>query len=104
MGPYPYIFIDFPFGYLNIDLAPFIDCVCYVKTPLDVALSRQILRDYTQKESQPILKWLKTYLSFARPIMLDHEQAVSRDADIILDGMLPVENQVSILIDYIKKT
>lgn len=100
---YPFILIDFPFGYKNKILKPYIDKVIYVKTPLDVCLARQILRDYQDKSSEQIMAWLKTYLTFARPIFIDHEQFVSSDADLILDGTLPLTNKIKLVLNLIKK-
>lgn len=100
---YPFILIDFPFGYKNKILKPYIGKVIYVKTPLDVCLARQILRDYQDKSSKQIMAWLKSYLTFARPIFIDHEQFVSSDSDLIVDGTLPLTDKVSLVLNSIEK-
>lgn len=98
---YHYILIDFPFGYKNKILKPYIDKVVYVKTPLDVCLARQIMRDYSDKSTAEIITWVKTYLDFARPIFVDHNNFVSEDADLIIDGLLPLEKKVRLVKELI---
>ncbi|MFC6177646.1 adenylylsulfate kinase [Companilactobacillus huachuanensis] len=99
----PFILIDFPFGYENGILAPYIDRVVYIKTPLDICLARQIIRDYQNKTTEEIMEWLKTYITFARPIFLDHENFISNSADLIIDGTLPLADKVNLSLNLIKK-
>ncbi|WP_143461500.1 AAA family ATPase [Levilactobacillus enshiensis] len=94
-GQYATVIVDFPFGREHQRLAPYIDTVIYVKTPLDVCFARQLLRDYQQQSAQDILKWARTYLDFARPIFVDHEQVVGATADMIVDGTLTVSQEVA---------
>lgn len=98
---YPFILIDFPFGYKNKTLAPFIDKVIYIKTPLDICLARQAIRDYRDKSTAEIMLWMKTYLDFARPIFVDHEKFVSNDADLVIDGTLPLNEKSNLILKSI---
>lgn len=93
---YQVILVDFPFGYQHEVLAKYIDKVIYLKTPLDVTFARQILRDYSDKSAIDIRDWASKYLTFARPIFLSHEALVSSNADLLLDGLLPLSEQVRI--------
>ncbi|OIM48336.1 hypothetical protein ATX78_10595, partial [Oenococcus oeni] len=72
----------------------------YIKTPLDLLLARQILRDYSTSKLTDILDWLKTYIRIARPIFLANEQFVSSSADLILDGSSSLPSKV----DFVLKT
>lgn len=47
--PLDYIIMDYPFGRQNSTIAPFIDLSVFVDVPLDVALARRIIRDYTDR-------------------------------------------------------
>ena len=98
-GHFKYILIDFPFGYKHQILKPYIDTLIYLQTPLDVCLGRQILRDYQDKTAAEIRNWIKTYLDFARPIFIDHKQYISQDADLILDGLLPLSDKVKLVLN-----
>ncbi|MDV7686767.1 nucleoside/nucleotide kinase family protein [Oenococcus oeni] len=83
---FDYVLVDFPFGNRHNSLASLINLTVYIKTPLDLLLARQILRDYSTSELTDILDWLKTYIRIARSIFLANEQFVSSSADLILDG------------------
>ncbi|KDE87812.1 hypothetical protein EL27_05770 [Oenococcus oeni] len=83
---FDYVLVDFPFGNRHNSLASLINLTVYIKTPLDLLLARQILRDYSTSELTDILDWLKTYIIIARSIFLANEQFVSSSADLILDG------------------
>lgn len=91
---YDIILVDFPFGYEHDVLNPFIDKVIYLKTPLDVAFARQIIRDYSDKNKESILDWANIYLNYARPIFVEHEKFVSSSADYLLDRMISLEEQI----------
>ena len=86
------IILDFPFGRRHPRFADIIDLDVFIDTPLDVAMARRILRDYSrdgQKPSDEVLKdlldELAHYLAKARYPFLDACKA--RDAsDLILDG------------------
>ena len=99
----PIILIDFPFGYTHQVLAPYIEWAIYVKTPLDICLARQILRDYSNNPAEEIRQYLQTYLTFIRPIIVDHEAFVSAHVDFLVDGTLAIEQQVAIVLESIKK-
>lgn len=91
---YDHIFIDFPFGYEHDVLAPFIDTVLYMKTPLDVTLARQVLRDYTNKSKEDIIEWLDIYLNYARRLFVMHETMIAPSADYLLDGTKDIKSQI----------
>lgn len=93
-GDYQFVFLDFPFGYENSVLKPYIDTVIYVRTPLDVTFARQIVRDYSDKDSKDIINWAKTYLDYARPIFIEHDKFVATNADYILDGTATLTKQI----------
>jgi len=50
--PYEYIILDYPFGYLNDCVGKLIDMTVFIDTPLDVALARRIIRDYTSRNTK----------------------------------------------------
>lgn len=90
----PLIFIDFPFGNRHPVLKSYINKTFYIKTPLDIAFARQIIRDYSKKSTEDIVNWAKKYIEFARPIFIDHENYISQSADIVLDGTLSIEENI----------
>ncbi len=82
------IILDYPLGRRHPQFADIIDLAVFIDTPLDVALARRILRDYSD-ENQEALENLRSelthYLAKARHPYLDtcKDKEVS---DLILDG------------------
>ncbi|MDF7639890.1 adenylylsulfate kinase [Lactobacillus sp. ESL0791] len=93
-GTVPLILVDFPFGYQHQILRPLIDRVVYLKTPLDVAFARQIIRDDADKSVEEIISWAKTYLRIARPYFVANQEYIAENADLVLDGTLPLAEMV----------
>lgn len=60
-----YILLDYPFTYMNSGMKSFIDFAIY--TPLDVAMARRLLRDYSSNQDIiNVQKELKYYLNHGR--------------------------------------
>ena len=82
------IILDYPFGRRHPRFADIIDLAVFINTPLDIALARRILRDYSvenQEVLENLLSELNHYLAKARYPYLDtyKDKEVS---DLILDG------------------
>lgn len=90
----PVILIDFPFGYQHNRLRPYINKAVYIKTPLDITFARLLVRDYQEKTTEEIIQWSKDYLTIVRPIFKTHEQYISSTVDLLLDGELPLNQQI----------
>lgn len=100
---FDYIILDYPFSYNHKQIAGFIDLSIYIDTPLDIALVRRILRDYTvQGRIDDILKELDAYLHI-RNVRNAYRfsQIVNKDADLIVDGSLEADEIVNIIIKKI---
>jgi len=98
--PLDYIILDYPFGYLNEFVGKLIDITVYIDTPLDVALARRIIRDYTSRsqksdfgladieelslaELDGELRW---YLTNSRPIYAKMPEMHKPVSDLVVDG------------------
>ncbi len=92
MGQTEYILLDYPFSYKNKSIAPYIDISVYIDTPLDVALVRRILRDMPYAPGDQIREYILDYIKYERPLyqlMIDN---IMPDSDIVVDGLLPVND------------
>ncbi|WP_125768448.1 nucleoside/nucleotide kinase family protein [Lapidilactobacillus wuchangensis] len=98
-GQYETLLLDFPFGNRHPDLAPLIDLTVYNQVPLDIRLARQLRRD---SESE-MLAIVTAYLSTARPLFIANEQFVLATADLVLDGMRPLNERVTLIIKQLKQ-
>ena len=92
------IILDYPFGRRHPRFADIIDLDVFIDTPLDVAMARRILRDYSgdsQKSSEEALEHLRGelthYLAKARHPYLDTDKG-KEVSDLILDGWRSLED------------
>ncbi|MBX3014982.1 MAG: hypothetical protein KF832_25900 [Caldilineaceae bacterium] len=95
IAPQPLIFLDAAFGRANATLAPYINWLVYIDTPLDVAMARRIQRDYFGNDQadpvstlQAIQGMTANYLTWARAAYVALEQQVKPQSDLVLDGTL----------------
>ena len=97
-----YIVLDYPFGYKHEQIAGFIDLSVYIDTPLDIALARRILRDYSpQGKTDSILKDLDAYLH--KRNAYHYAQTVHTDADLTVDGSLKTGDIADIIVKKVKE-
>ena len=96
-GKSRWIILDFPFGRRHPCFRDVIDLTVFIDTPLDVAMARRILRDYTtnrNESSEDTLNRLHTdlshYLERARYPYLDTYKHKA-DSDLVLDGWRSVD-------------
>ena len=96
-GALAHLVLDYPFGRDHPRLRDLIDLSVFIDTPLDVAMARRILRDFTPESgasATEVLSRLREelphYLEKARYPFLDH--ARHKDAsDLVLDGWRSLE-------------
>ena len=112
---YDYIILDYPFGYLNDCVGKYIDCSIFIDTPLDLALVRRIIRDYTSRPQDSSFglsdveevslsaldKELRFYLGYSRPT---YERMIVTNkpaSDLIVDGTKTPDEIVDSIVDFI---
>ena len=100
--PPKYILMDYPFSYLNDQLKNVIDLSFYIETPLDIAMARRLIRDYSDKVSFEIHNDLNHYLKYGRNAYLEMENTIKQNADSIVDGSLPVSEIVEAVLRELK--
>lgn len=95
------IVFDSPMGKLHSQTGKYIDLWIHLTVPLDVALIRRTLRDckMTDITKEELLENLDYYLKSARPLFFD--EIYKQKADLIVDGTLPLQTQVSTVMNRI---
>lgn len=94
-----YIFLDYPFAYRQQQMRKFIDYAIFFDTPLDIALARRIVRDYSQEDSDTIRTDMQGYLMRGRHAYHHILSTIKHDSDFIIDGSLPLATIVHTIID-----
>ena len=79
----------------------YIDICIPIEVPLDVSLSRHLIRDFkaNNKTKEKLLTELEYYLSDSRPLFFN--DGLKSSADFIIDGMLTTKNQVEVIKKYL---
>lgn len=102
VDPPSFILLDYPFSYQNQGMKDWIDLSIYIDTPLDVALGRRILRDYKNRTAAEIQKDITFYLEEGRRAYEEMETSIKIDSDYIVDGTLPIEKIVELILYKLK--
>ena len=97
-----YIFLDYPFGYLQKQISEFVSLSVYIDTPLDMAVARRILRDFKNKSVDEIVSDMEWYINRGRDSYVNSVKTSKEDADFIVDGSLSLDNICNLIIDKIK--
>lgn len=98
-----YILLDYPFAYKNYKMAEYIDYTVFIDTPLDIAMARRILRDKTNDSSIAIKEDLSSYLSKGRVAYIEMIKTIKPNSDLVIDGVLEIEEIVSEIILRLKE-
>lgn len=93
------ILLDYPFARKHDEMSKYIDHTIFIDTPLDIALSRRILRDFKNRSKSDIEKNLSDYVTFSRLGYLEMLKSIKPNSDYIVDGSL----EGSIIIEKIMK-
>lgn len=101
--PTEYIVFDAPLGRLHQQTGQYIDFQIHINIPLDISLCRHLLRDYKDdhKTKEELIAEIDYYLNHSRPLFFDDH--LSKDADLIIDGMLSTKEQIHKVYEYLKR-
>jgi uridine kinase len=100
--PTNYIVFDAPLGRKHTATGKYIDFLIYLNTPLDIALARRLLRDYSDKTNSVIIEELTVYLSTSRPLyVMDYDR--KEECDLIIDGSFPPDKQIKIILSALNE-
>lgn len=96
--PAEFIVLEEPFGRSRKELASVIGLAAHLEVPADIALARRVIRAIESPATarpeqllQEILYDLRAYLVAGREAYRSAERAARESADIVLDGMRPVD-------------
>ena len=98
-----WILLDYPFSYVKDDIGKYIDVSIFLDTPLDVAMSRRLLRDHENSLSKDILDDIRCYMNYARVCYLEMLKTVKPTCDLIIDGNQVQDKIVHEILDYLDK-
>jgi uridine kinase len=107
--PADYIILEEPFGRSRRELASLIDLTVYIDVPPDVALARRITREIAAQQNgaeqlvAEIEGQLRAFLAIGRDAYLAAARAANKSADIVLDGMLPVNELAAAIVEEVRR-
>ncbi|WP_105620078.1 nucleoside/nucleotide kinase family protein [Vallitalea okinawensis] len=98
-----WILLDYPFAYKNDCMSKYIDYALFIDTPLDIAMARRILRDFGNTSKKNISDELTCYMNFGRAAYIEMLNQVKPSSDMIIDGLLDIDEIVSSILQSIIK-
>lgn len=87
---YDWILLDYPFAYIHEGVSKYIDLTIFIDTPLDIAMSRRILRDFKEASISEVKNDIEIYLSHGRRAYLEMLNTIKPSCDFIIDGSIPI--------------
>jgi uridine kinase/N-acetylglutamate synthase-like GNAT family acetyltransferase len=91
-----YIILDYPFGKTHSKVGAYVDFSVWIDIPLDIALARRILRDFTRRQtsrrplkgntSEEVSSYLDFFLARHRDTYFRHIETIRSHVDLIIDG------------------
>ena len=84
--PLNFIILDFPFARLHNDSRLYMDFTVFIDTPLDIALSRRIMRDFADSSGNEIRADIEYYAKEGRSAYLQMLADIKPDSDLVVDG------------------
>ncbi|MGD6965686.1 hypothetical protein ACQCVP_04605 [Rossellomorea vietnamensis] len=100
--PPAYILLDYPFSYKSHEMRELIDLSIYIDTPLDIAMGRRLLRDFSNETAAEIHKDIIFYLEEGRAAYKEMETTIKSDSDYIVDGALPLNRVIELIFSELK--
>lgn len=97
-----YILLDYPFAYKNDLIKSFIDCAIFIDTPLDIAMSRRVLRDMKNATGDEIREEMSYYLKYSRIAYEEMLKTILPNSDYIVDGSIGIDEIVKKIMDIIR--
>ena len=96
-----YILLDYPFSYLQKQVSGFIALSVFIDTPLDMCVARRILRDFKDRTVDEIAGDMDWYIKRGRMAYVQSAITGRADADLVIDGSLPLNDICNLILDRI---
>jgi len=92
----PFLFIEEPFGYSRKLIAPIIDFVIFLDTPLEICLARVLIRHLKiYKDESSISDYLYKYQCFLHHCYKQNIEQVSQHCDLHINQIMTIEHTAS---------
>jgi uridine kinase len=108
LHPAPFIILEEPFGRARDEMAPLIDLAVHLDVPLDIALSRRVLRAVKEQGEAEAMSHaelvadiegqMRAFLGGGRDAYQAIDRSAQQAADLVLDGVLPVDDLVRLIL------
>ena len=109
INPRKYVIFDSPLGYAHTETGGLIDLMVFIDTPLDVAMARRLLRDYSSAAVDNsstnigrLTAELTAYLDYGRQAYLEMDKQIKPICDLLLDGCSTVDDLAEVVVRAIR--
>ncbi len=102
--PTEYVIFDAPLGYKHTATGNYIDTLIHIDIPLDIALSRRMIRDYTSSEKgkEELLEDLQFYLNSSRKVFVYAATREKEGSHLIINGDSSIDEQLQFIVSYLR--
>ena len=101
-----FIFIEEPFGRCRDSISSLIDYVVLLDMPMEVCLSRVIMRNIKNPKSdslKSIPRYLSMYNDHFREIYIESTAQVRKDCDLIIQQVGSIESTANLIRDWLQQ-
>ncbi|MFC3032781.1 hypothetical protein ACFOEE_09650 [Pseudoalteromonas fenneropenaei] len=101
---YPFIFVEEPFGRCRTAIAPLVDEVVLLDMPLEICLSRVIMRNINNSPSKShimIANYLARYDDHLRAIYREMVERARQSSDLIVQDLGSVEHLAELICEWL---
>ncbi len=104
LTPTEFVIFDAPLGYKHPATGKYIDTLIHIDIPLDIALARRILRDFSndQKDKTILLEDLQFYLNFSRKVFVYAATREQEGSHLIINGDSSIDEQMQFIMSYLR--
>lgn len=92
------VVFEAPLGRRHELTGVYIDFLVFIEIPLEIALARLVRRELAG-ESAMLVEYIDAYEAVARDVYREQLRQVAPDADLVVDGRVPVETNVGLILE-----
>lgn len=96
------VVFEAPLGRRHRGSGGFIDFLVFIEVPLEIALARFVRREL-RGDSSGLAEYIEAYEPLARAVYLEQHRQVLPEADLVVDGRQPTDENVQLILEVFSR-